>query len=125
MGIPAREPDQSSAVALTQALELEQAGRTFDVLRDTVHVTEQVIDVVRSGVVNGNCQKHGSKRSHRRAIAEVDHAADAVLRLHQLESSVDLVERERVRDEGVDVDVSVEVALNKLWHLVAALDAAE
>ena len=56
---------------------------------------------------------------------EPDHAADAVLRLHQLEAAVDLVERERVRDERIDVDVSREVALDQLRHLLAALDAAE
>src|SRR4030095_15654898 len=81
---------------------------------------------------NMNVARQTASRLHhlrsvrnRPRIAEVDHAADSVLSLHQLEASVDLVERERVGDEGIDVDVSVEIALNKLWHLVAALDAAE
>src|SRR5204863_4191007 len=35
---------------------------------------------------------------------KVDHAADPVLGLHQLEAAVDVVERQLVRDEPVDVD---------------------
>ena len=57
--------------------------------------------------------------------AKRDHAADAVLGLHQLEAAVDLVERDPVREERVDVDLAVELALHQLRHLVAALDAAE
>ena len=38
---------------------------------------------------------------------ELDHAADPVLVVHQLEAVVDLVERDPVRDERVDVDVAV------------------
>src|SRR5262249_34433042 len=57
--------------------------------------------------------------------SELDHASDAVLRVHQLEPAVDLVERDPVRDERIDVDVAVEVALDELRDLVAALDAAE
>ena len=45
--------------------------------------------------------------------------------LHQLEAVVDVVERDPVRDERVDVEVAVEVALDELRDLVAALDAAE
>src|SRR5579884_1552445 len=52
-------------------------------------------------------------------------AADAVLALHQLEAAVDLVERQRVRDERFDVDVAGEPALDELRDAVAALDAAE
>ena len=54
-----------------------------------------------------------------------EHAADAVLGLHQLEAAVDFVEREAVRDERVDVDLAGEVALDQLGHVVAALDPAE
>ena len=54
-----------------------------------------------------------------------DHAADAVLGLHQLEAAVDLVERQRVRDERRDVEPPVERQADELRHLVAALDAAE
>ena len=46
--------------------------------------------------------------------SELDHAADAVLALHQLEAVVDLVERDPVRDERVDVDLAVEVELDEL-----------
>src|SRR6266545_2159618 len=59
------------------------------------------------------------------ASGEVDHAADAVLRFHQLEAAVDLVERELVRDERVDVDLAGEIAVDELRYLVASLDAAE
>src|SRR5213080_4805722 len=58
-------------------------------------------------------------------LAEVDHAADAVLGFHQLEAAVDLVEAELVRDERLDVDLAGEPAIDQLRHLVAALDAAE
>src|SRR4029079_1549343 len=57
--------------------------------------------------------------------AERDHAADAVLGVHQLEAAVDLVERKGVGDERVDVDVAREIALHELRHLVAALQPAE
>ena len=46
--------------------------------------------------------------------SKVDHAADAVLGVHQLEALVDLVERDPVRDERVDVDLAVELALDEL-----------
>src|SRR5439155_16418686 len=58
-------------------------------------------------------------------LAEVDHAADAVLGFHQLEAAIDLVEAELVRDEWLDVDLAGEPAVDQLRHLVAALDAAE
>src|SRR5688572_30017943 len=56
---------------------------------------------------------------------EVDHAADAVLRLHQLEAAVDLLEAQRVRQERVDVDVACHVALHELRYLCAPLYSAE
>ena len=43
---------------------------------------------------------------------EVDHAADPVLGLDQLESAVDLVEADPVRDERVDVDLPGQIALH-------------
>ena len=67
----------------------------------------------------------GQPAGRLRALAERDHAADAVLGLHQLEPAVDLVQRDAVRDERVDVDVAGQVAVDELGHLVAALDAAE
>src|SRR5438132_12739563 len=57
--------------------------------------------------------------------SEVNHAADAVLRLHQLEAAVDLVQRQLVGDERLDVDLARQPALDQLRHLVAALDSAE
>ena len=47
-------------------------------------------------------------------LVELDHAADPVLGLHQLEAAVDVVERDPVRDERVDVDLAGEVAVDQL-----------
>jgi hypothetical protein len=58
-------------------------------------------------------------------LGEVDHAADSVLSFHQLEAAIDVVERQLVGQEGVDVDLPGEIAIDELRHLVAALDAAE
>src|SRR6185437_7200241 len=58
-------------------------------------------------------------------LGVVDHAADAVLGLHQLEAPVHLAEREVVRDERVDVDVAREPALDQRGDALAALDPAE
>src|SRR4051794_37105860 len=54
----------------------------------------------------------GTLQSMRSGGLVLDHAADAVLRLHQLEAPVHVVERDAVRDEGIDVDVPLEVALH-------------
>src|SRR5947209_656004 len=56
---------------------------------------------------------------------ELEHAADSVLAFHQLEPGVDLVEREPVGDERVDVDVPGQVTIDQLRYLLAALDATE
>jgi ABC-type cobalamin transport system ATPase subunit len=53
-------------------------------------------------------------------LGESDHAADAVLGLHQLEAAVHLVERQPVREKRLDVDLSSEPALDELRHLVGA-----
>src|SRR5579875_839699 len=57
--------------------------------------------------------------------SERDHAADPVLALHQLEAPVDLVERQRMRQERRHVEPAVEREPDELRHLVAALDPAE
>src|SRR5256714_2438228 len=59
------------------------------------------------------------------AVAEHQHRANAVLRLHQLEGAVDVVEAHAVGDEGLDVDLPAQVALHELWDLVAPLQSAE
>src|SRR3954453_19039087 len=56
---------------------------------------------------------------------ELDHGADSVLRLHQLEAAVDVVKRDPVGDERVDVDLARHVAVDELRHALAPLDAAE
>jgi hypothetical protein len=58
-------------------------------------------------------------------LSKLDHAADAVLGLHQLEAVVDLVEGDPVGDEGVDVDLPLHVEIDELRHAIAAFDASE
>src|SRR4051794_3401439 len=58
-------------------------------------------------------------------LRKLDHAADPVLGLHQLEPAVDLVEPDPVGDERLDVDFPGQVAVDQDRNLVAALDAAE
>src|SRR6266576_5202496 len=60
-----------------------------------------------------------------RASRELDHAADAVLCLHQLEATVDVVQREPVRGERLDVDLACKPAFHELRDLRPPLDAAE
>lgn len=50
-----------------------------------------------------------------------DDAAHTVAGLHVLESLVDLVQRLAVGDEFVDLEITVEVVLDKSWKLSAAL----
>jgi hypothetical protein len=54
----------------------------------------------------------------------MDHAANAVLGLHQLEAPVDLVKGDAVGDEGLDVDLARQAAVDQRWDLVASLDTA-
>src|SRR5581483_11040250 len=83
---------------------------------------------------------HGGGREHRddreqdseedghlpgHSLLEGDHTPDPVLRLHQLEAAVDLVQRQPVRDQRLDVDLAGEPPLDVLRHLRPALDAAE
>src|ERR1700684_1247011 len=66
-----------------------------------------------------------SRRIGTDSTSERDHAADAVLALHQFEAPVDLPEGEPVGDERVDVDLAVEVALHECGNAVAPLDSAD
>src|SRR5918998_1364239 len=61
----------------------------------------------------------------RGSLRESDHRPDAVLLLHQLEAAVDLAEGQLVRQEGFDVDLAGEPALDQRRHHVAALEPAE
>src|SRR4249919_119874 len=58
-------------------------------------------------------------------LLEGDDAANPVLRLHELEAVVDLVQGEPVAQEGLDVDLAAEPTLDELGNLCPALDAAE
>ena len=58
-------------------------------------------------------------------LLHVQHGADAVALLHDLEGLVDLGERLAVRDELVDLEAALEVVLDQVGQLAAALDAAE
>src|ERR1700759_4045967 len=53
------------------------------------------------------------------------HAADRFTLLHQLEALVDVVQRHRVGDQIVDVDLAVHVPVDDLRHLGAAAHATE
>src|SRR4029077_3421146 len=54
-----------------------------------------------------------------------DDTADAVRLLHQPEALVDVVEREAMRQERLDVDLAREPAVDQERHLGARLHAAE
>src|SRR5450755_4537120 len=76
--------------------------------------------------ISARPQRAGPAAARRpRRSVEHQHAADPVLALHQLEPLIDLLEAEAVRDEGVDVELAVEVERDELRDLIAALDAAE
>ena len=45
--------------------------------------------------------------------------------MHQIECIVDLLQRHLVGDQVINVDFSVHVPINDLWHLGAALSAAK
>src|SRR5262249_5067578 len=66
-----------------------------------------------------------SRRGCRCSRAEVDHTADPILRLHQVEAAVDLVETQTMTEQGLDVDLAAEPAVDELRYLGAPLDAAE
>src|SRR5215203_2178455 len=58
-------------------------------------------------------------------LRERNHAADAVLGLHQLETAIYIVQRQPVRDERVDVDLAGEPAVDEPRDVGSPLDAAE
>jgi hypothetical protein len=58
-------------------------------------------------------------------LAHVNNAADAVARVHVVESLVDAGERLAVGDELVDLQLAGHVVVDKIGELRAALDAAE
>src|SRR4029453_4522955 len=53
------------------------------------------------------------------------HAPDRFARVHQVERLVDVVERHRVGDQVVDVDLALHVPVDDLRHVSAAACAAE
>src|SRR5438477_11643761 len=57
--------------------------------------------------------------------SELDHAADPVLRLHELEAAVHLLQAEAMRDERIDVDLAREIAVHERRHVIAPLQAPE
>src|SRR5581483_2938287 len=54
-----------------------------------------------------------------------DDAADRFALMHELEAAVDLVERERMGDERVDLDLPLHVPVDDLGHVAASARAAE
>src|SRR5690606_13301982 len=65
------------------------------------------------------------RRGLRRPASEVDDGADALAFVHQIERAVDVLERHRVRDELVDLDLAVEILIDHARQLAAPLHAAE
>src|SRR5678815_4259426 len=53
------------------------------------------------------------------------HAPDRLARVHQVERLVDVVERHRVRDQVIDVDLALHVPVDDLRYVGAAARAAE
>src|SRR5258708_16804694 len=56
---------------------------------------------------------------------EYDDRSDRFAFVHQIESLVDLLELEDMRDHRIDLDFSVHVPVDDLWHIGAAARAAE
>src|SRR6202521_3074061 len=63
----------------------------------------------------------GTKRS----ASVGDYCADRLALVHQVESFVDSIERQDVRDQIVDVDLAVHVPINDLRHVGAATRTAK
>ncbi len=59
------------------------------------------------------------------SLLHVQHGADAVALLHDLEGVIDLGQRLAVRDELVDLEAPVEIVGHEAGQLGAALNAAE
>src|SRR5690606_35181649 len=55
----------------------------------------------------------------------LDHRADRLAFVHQVEGGVDLIERHHVGDEVIDVDLAVHVPVHDFGHVGAAACAAE
>jgi hypothetical protein len=58
-------------------------------------------------------------------LAHINNAADAVARVHVVESLVDAAERLAVGDELVDLQLAGHIVVDEVRELRAALDAAE
>lgn len=69
--------------------------------------------------------RHEISFSHAPRLLGVNHGADAVALLHDLERRVDLSQGLAVRDELIDLELAVEVVLHEPWELAASLDATK
>src|SRR5215472_8941571 len=54
-----------------------------------------------------------------------DDAADRFTRAHQIETLVDVLQRKRMGDQVVDVDLFLHVPVDDLWDVGASLGAAK
>src|SRR5690606_10081892 len=61
----------------------------------------------------------------RRRRSVVDHGADALPFVHQVEGLVDVLEAHRMRDEGIDLDLALHVLIDHARKLASPLHAAE
>ena len=55
----------------------------------------------------------------------MDNAADALAFVHQFEGFVDVIEAHGVRDEIIELELTLQVAFNNAGQLGAALDPTE
>src|SRR5690349_5719575 len=56
---------------------------------------------------------------------EHHHAANALTRMHHLKTLVDVLKAQCVGDHGVDLNLAVEIPVDDLGHVGAALGTAE
>src|ERR1041384_5450784 len=62
----------------------------------------------------------------RRRVASIDnHAADRFAHMHQVETLIDIAERELMRDEIVDIDLLLHIPIDDFRHVGAAMRPAE
>ena len=74
---------------------------------------------------NENNQQTESKSLNTHGVSERHHGANRLPGVHQVEGVVDLFQRHGMRDEVVDVDLSVHVPVDDLRHVGTSLGAAE
>jgi hypothetical protein len=73
----------------------------------------------------GTTDRSNRSGEMRSFFSERQHAADAVLCVHEIERGAHVVETHPLREERVDIDAAAEIAVGELWSLFATTPAAE